>query len=88
MNSGQRVIYEGHEVCLFPMDYLYVSRRHTDGNAVDYIGTTSNYPLYAPFSGTIYYHNPSDNTIWFRSDREVWTPMGLTYVTVAFTHDD
>lgn len=88
MKRGDRATYNGYEVCLFPLDILHVTRVHTDGTAVDYIGTTVNYPMYAPFSGRIYYYNSGDNTIWFHSDREVYTPNGLTYVTVGFTHSD
>lgn len=89
MNSGQRISYNGYEVCLFPMDYISPSQGYHGGMyASDWVGTTSNYPVYAPFSGTVQYYNVGDNTIWYVSDDKVWTPSGLTYVTVGMTHSN
>ena len=96
MLPGQTsVASDGYENALFPLDYLYCTQRsgpsslsHCCGHACDWIGTYDEYPYYAPFSMTKYGSIPSEGTTQWVSDRPVHTPMGLTYVSVQFTHDN
>lgn len=97
MQAGERLTYQGYEVCLFPMDYLYCTQvsgpdsySHCCGHPADWIGTYDEYPIYAPFSCHLVYSDGYSvgNTRAYSSDNPVWTPMGLTYVTVSFTHDN
>lgn len=95
MRSGERVSYNGYQVCLFPLDYLYCTQTssptsfsHCCGHPSDWIGTYANYPIYAPCDCHLVYSDNVGNTRAYTSDNKVWTPLGLTYVTFAFTHDD
>ena len=88
MIQGETKSYNGYEVCLFPMDYVYPTQSYHGGTASDWIGSAANYPVYAPFTCEVYYVNAGDNTIWAHSVDKVWTPYGLTYVTVCFTHSN
>lgn len=94
MRAGERKSYQGYEVCLFPLDYLYCtqisgpgSASHCCGTATDWIGTYQIYPYYAPFSCTKIYQDAS--TVCYINDAPVWTPDGLQqHVIISFTHDD
>lgn len=95
MLQGQTAIYEGHEVCLFPLDYMYCTQvsgpgsySHCCGHASDWVGTHSNYPVWAPYSGTVTSIGSASGgyAVNFVSDDEVWTPSGLNYVTTRLLH--
>lgn len=93
MKQGDKCVYDGYEVCLFPLDRLYCTQTwgsssfsHCCGKPTDWIGSSSHYPYYAPFSCTRYYRYNS--TVCYVSDDKVWTPKGLTYVSILFTHDE
>lgn len=97
MLAGQTSTYEGSEVCLFPMDILDCTQvsgldtlSHCCGHACDYVGTHTEYPVFAPFSGTVISSSSSEygNAINFCSDSPVWTLQGLTYVTVRMIHSN
>lgn len=95
MQSGETLSYQGHQVCLFPMDYIYVtqtsgpsSSSHCCGHPTDYIGTYNYYPIYAPCDCHLVYSDSVGNTRAYTSDDQVWTPQGLQYVTFSFTHDE
>ncbi len=95
MLAGQRAEYQGNEVCLFPLDIMNCTQvsgpgsySHCCGHATDWVGSHNDYPVYAPYSGTVtsvgtYEYGYAIN---FTSDAEVWTPSGLTYVTTRFIH--
>ena len=94
MRAGERCTYDGYEVCLFPLDYLYITQTsspqsfsHCCGHPCDYIGTTAYYPYYAPFTCTRIWSD-SATDVAYVSDDKVWTPSGLSYVTICFTHDE
>lgn len=94
MQAGEKLSYQGSQVCLFPLDYLYCTQTssptsfsHCCGHPADWIGTRAEYPCYAPFDCHLVYSDNVGNTRGYSSDRPVWTPQGLQYVTVAFTHD-
>ena len=95
MLQGQTAVYEGHEVCLFPLDYMYCTQvsgpgsvSHCCGHATDWIGTHDDYPVWAPYSGTVTSIGSASGgyALNFVSDAEVWTPSGLSYVTTRLLH--
>lgn len=102
VKAGQTLVAgDGHEVCLFPMDMLYVTQvsgpsslSHCCGHPIDIVGNTPQYPLYAPFSCHLVWSWSDGNERSYTSDNEVWcaTPNGngwtLGYVTVCFTHQN
>lgn len=102
VQAGQTLVAsDGHEVCLFPMDMLYVTQvsgpsslSHCCGNPIDIVGNTAEYPLYAPFSCHLVWSWADGNERSYTSDNPVWyaTPNGngwtLGYVTVCFTHQN
>lgn len=102
MKAGQTLVAsDGHEVCLFPMDMLYITQlsgpsslSHCCGHPIDIVGNTAQYPLYAPFSCHLVWSWPDGNERSYTSDDMVWyaTPNGngwtLGYITVCFTHQN
>lgn len=102
VQAGQTLVAsDGHEVCLFPMDMLYITQlsgpsslSHCCGHPIDIVGNTPQYPLYAPFSCHLVWSYPDGNERSYTSDDMVWyaTPNGngwtLGYVTVCFTHQN
>lgn len=102
VQAGQTLVAsDGHEVCLFPMDMLYITQlsgpsslSHCCGHPIDIVGNTPQYPLYAPFSCHLVWSWPDGNERSYTSDDMVWyaTPNGngwtLGYVTVCFTHQN
>lgn len=102
VKAGQTLVAsDGHEVCLFPIDMLYITQvsgpsslSHCCGHPIDIVGNTSEYPLYAPFSCHLVWSWPDGNERSYTSDDMVWyaTPNGngwtLGYVTVCFTHQN
>ena len=95
MQAGERVSYQGSQVCLFPMDYVYCTQvsgpdslSHCCGHPADWIGPSGGYPIYAPCDCHLVYSDSVGNTRAYSSDAPVWTPQGLQYVTFSFTHDD
>lgn len=102
VKAGQTLVAsDGHEVCLFPMDMLYITQlsgpsslSHCCGHPIDIVGNTPQYPLYAPFSCHLVWSWPDGNERSYTSDNPVWyaTPNGdgwtLGYVTVCFTHQN
>lgn len=95
MLAGQRAFGpDGKEVSLFPLDYLDCTQKpdpsaytHCCGNATDWVGSTAQYPYYAPFSCHRIDYDSSNGNAVYASDTEVWTPSGLTYMIVQFMHD-
>ena len=98
MRPGETLTYNGYEVCLFPFDWVECTQisgpgqySHCCGTASDWVGQTgSRDPIYAPFScSLIYSGTPANgNTRAYVSDSQVWTPMGLSRIVVAFTHNN
>ena len=95
MKAGQKLVHDGHEVCLFPMETMNITQwsspssySHCCGHPFDNaISGQVSVPVYAPFSCHLVHTYPSGNTRVYQSDNEVWTPIGLKNVTVSFTHD-
>ena len=99
MTAGEHLVAsDGKEVCLFPMEAMYItSARETpehDVYAIDFLGYSTagvrinNAPVYAPFSGTIVQTGNDHNCI-LESDDRVHTPDGnLMFLRVLVAHDD
>lgn len=95
MKAGQKLVYNGHEVCLFPMETMNITQwsspssySHCCGHPFDNaISGQVRVPVYAPFSCHLVHTYDSGNTRVYQSDSEVLTPSGLKNVTVSFTHD-
>lgn len=96
MNRGDKASYEGYQVSLFPVELCNCTQlwgagtlSHQVGYCTDW-GMPSGYPVYAPFDCHLIWQigEANGNTRIYTSDKEVWTPKGLKYVTVSFTHDN
>ena len=88
---------DGYEVALFPLQNLRVTQgygpstySHCCGAPMDFGKTTTQTPLYAPFSmHRTYYYNTGGHGRMYASDNPVWTPShGLTYVSILVVHDN
>lgn len=98
MQAGERASYNGHEYCLFPLAYANCTQRGIPGDmslyshcctyACDWGPDSNPMPVYAPFSGTLVYQSAANGRRYFQSDDQVWTPLGLRYVTLELVHDN
>lgn len=95
MRAGETAYYNGVQVALFPLDYLYCTQipqagafSHCCGTATDWVGTTNHYPFYAPFDCDLVASNNSENLRAYRSRTPVYTPSGVQYLITGFVHDD
>lgn len=96
MNRGDQASYEGYQVALFPVYLCNCSQLWGPGTYSHQVGYCTDwampkgYPVYAPFDCHLIWQSSysAGNTRIFSSDDKVWTPNGLTYVTVCFTHDE
>ncbi len=92
------VANDGYEVCLFPLDVLYMTQdeggdySHEGTYNIDLVGTTVNAPLYAPVTmmvvGTSLSYEGGNN-VKFQSVNKVHLANGnLDYLTIEFSHDN
>ena len=95
MLAGETASYGGYQYCLFPLDYLYCTQEsgpsalsHCCGHASDWDAPIDNYPYYAPFDCHRTFTYASNGETVYTSDNPVWTPSGLSYVSVEFAHDE
>lgn len=95
MLAGETASYNGYQYCLFPLDYLYCTQEagpnsstHCCGHASDWQGPRLLYPYYAPFDCHRTYTLASNGETVYTSDNLVWTPSGLSYVSIEFAHDN
>lgn len=100
MYAGQRLIAsDGYEVCLFPMDCLYITQGEygsvSHDLAMDFVGwngssQVNNYPYYAPFSCSCVASGGSgENYRIFTSDNMVHcADGGLSVITFVVMHDN
>ena len=98
MRQGDTCVYNGNEVALFPLDYINVTQiaapgsySHCCGHMTDYGFPYNPYPVYAPFSCTLFESSgyALGNRRSYVSDAPVWTVQyGLVYVTISLTHDN
>ena len=95
MRAGEKAYYNGVQVALFPLDYVYCTQipdpdgfSHCCGTATDWVGPTNQYPFYAPFDCHLVAQNSSENLRAYRSNNPVLTPSGTFYLITGFVHDD
>lgn len=95
MKAGEKAYYNGVQVALFPLDYVYCTQipdpdgfSHCCGTATDWVGPTNHYPFYAPFDCHLVAQNSSENLRAYRSNNPVLTPSGTFYLITGFVHDD
>lgn len=98
MKPNEKLSYKGYQVCLFPMETMYITQwsspdafSHCCGHPFDCaILNQTHIPLYAPCDCHLTYAGPAvyGNTRIYTSDKKVWTPSGLRQVTFSFTHDN
>lgn len=83
----------GHEVILFPMEYLHVSQGEHQLYAIDFLGWNSlgrvtDCPCYAPFSGVVHYTGNDHNMIYWSLDEVRFADGTLDYATILVAHSD
>lgn len=98
MKPNEKLSYKGYQVCLFPMETMYITQwsspdafSHCCGHPFDCaILNQTHIPLYAPCDCHLIDAGPEvyGNTRIYTSDKKVWTPSGLRQVTFSFTHDN
>lgn len=95
MRAGEKAYYNGTQVALFPMDYIYCTQvpdpngfSHCCGTATDWVGPTNHYPFYAPFDCHLVAQNSSENLRAYMSNTPVVTPSGTFTMITGFVHDD
>lgn len=89
------VATDGYEVCLFPMDVLHMTQdeggdfSHSGTYNIDFVGTTTRYPLYAPCKLRIRRIVADSNGLILDSVNKVHLPNGnLDYITLLVAHDN
>lgn len=96
MIAGQTLVaQDGYEVCLFPMDVLYMTQdeggdySHAGTYNIDFIGLHTRYPLYAPCKLRIRRIVADSNGLILDSVNPVHLPNGaLDYITLLVAHDN
>ena len=92
MRAGeQKVAADGHEVRLFPLEYMYISQGPHNQTAIDYLGWGPNgrvrdCPVYAPFSGRVTYNGNDHNMIIQSLDKVHLANGNLDYCTMLMAH--
>lgn len=95
MISGQKLYTDdGIQVLLFPLDRIHITQRcgssfsHEGSNAMDFIGTHTEYPYYAPCDCTLAWKSGTSGLV-YHSDHPVYLVDGtVDYVTMYFGHDN
>ena len=97
MRAGQKSIgSNGKENILFPLDILNITQgelvsgdTHEDTWNIDYIGTTTRYPYYAPVSCKVVYTSSSNGITIIESLDEVnYIDGRVDYFQAMFWHND
>lgn len=87
----------GNEVCLFPLEYLYLSTARDPAEhqlyAMDFWGWNSlgrvyNCPCYAPFSGSVVYTGNDHNMIYWSSNPVRLVDGTLSHVSILVAHSE
>ena len=79
---------------IFPIDIIRITQEqngsysHKGVNALDLIGTHNDYPVHAPYKGTIVKVSPRDSGtyIYYQSVDKVKTPTGEKHLTTLMIH--
>lgn len=92
MTPNQRLYdTQGNEVCLFPLEYLYLSQGEHNLYAMDFLGWNANgrvydCPCYAPFSGQVVYTGNDHNMIYWSSNPVRLVDGTLSDVSILVAH--
>ena len=88
---------QGHEVCLFPMQTLYLSTARDPAEhqlyAMDFFGWDNGLrifdcPCYAPFSGEVVYTGNDHNMIYWSTSMVRCVDGSLSHLSVLVAHSD
>ena len=88
---------QGNEVCLFPMETLYLSTARDPAEhqllAMDFFGWDNGLriydcPCYAPFSGEVVYTGNDHNMIYWSSNPVRLVDGTLSHVSILVAHSD
>lgn len=95
MRAGQTLKRGNIEVCLFPLSYMYITQgeggtySHQGILAMDFAGTSNEFPYYAPVSCTCVASLPNNNERIFTSNSNVLLANGtLGKITWVQAHDN
>ena len=92
MIRGQRLFdSQGNEVCLFPLEYMYISNGPHNLKAIDFLGWNTqgrvyNCECYAPFSGSVVYTGNDHNMIYWSNSPVRFADGTLDYATILVAH--
>lgn len=92
MRRGQRLHdAQGNEVCLFPLEYMYISQGEHQLKAIDFLGWNSqgrvyDCECYAPFSGSVVYTGNDHNMIYWSDSPVRFADGTLDYATILVAH--
>ena len=95
MQPGQKLYTDDSvQVCLFPLTRLEVTQwngvgtySHCCGHMADYGTLRIPAPVYAPCDMHLVYDpHTAAHTLFYCSDKQVWTPSGLHWVSIQLTH--
>lgn len=87
----------GNEVCLFPLEYLYLSTARDPAEhqlyAMDFwgwnlLGRVYDCPCYAPFSGSVVYTGNDHNMIYWSSNPVRLVDGTLSHVSILVAHSE
>lgn len=90
----QRLIADdGYEVCLFPLEYLYLSTAEHQDLAMDFWGWNSlgrvyDCPCYAPVSGSVVYTGNDHNMIFWSSGNVHCADGTITPISILVAHSN
>lgn len=96
MNANQTLQDSlGNQVALFPLDRLHITQgengsySHQGSLAIDFIGSTTLYPYYAPFDCTLKWKASDGSGYIYQSNSPVrWVNGSLAYACVYVGHDN
>lgn len=92
MRRGQRLFDgQGNELCLYPLEYMYISNGEHNQLAIDFLGWNSQGRVYdcecfAPFSGRVVYTGNDHNMIYWSNSPVRFADGTLDHATVLVAH--
>lgn len=96
MYAGQTLVDEqDNQIALFPLSVMNITQgengsySHMGSLAIDFIGTTTNYPYYAPFNCTLKWKASDGSGYIYQSNSPVrWVNGLISYACIYVGHDD
>lgn len=95
MLQGQKLRdKQGNQIALFPLDLINITQgengqfSHQGSLAIDFVGTSTRYPYYAPCDLTLILRVDVGSYV-YQSDKPVrWSDNTLDYITLWIVHDN